>query len=126
MKELWTNLEASMKDDATIVIEKEGHYEWDADGNESIVRVDVTIENSFDLYAAVANSMVDHMCLMFDEGGDYGEYWFVALCKGDEHGYCIRPSDVKDLNDDGEVCIYPLGHEWDADVKEALDKFLNE
>lgn len=126
--ELWTNLLVSMQDDASIIIEKDGTYEHDADGNEYVSRVDVTIESSSDLYAAMANSMIDHIGEMYDDGTslDYGEYWFVALCHGVEHGYCIGPSDVNDINDDGEVHIYPLGKDWDDDLMEALDRIYNE
>lgn len=127
MDEVWTHLEVEMNPDATISVGKYSWYDYDSDGNGLIARETVAVESTFDLYAAVMNSMLT--CFdMFDDPGcyDYGEYWFVAADGGEFCGYCIRQDDVEDINADGEVILYPLGIEWANDIDKAVDRCLGE
>lgn len=120
MYEVWTDLMSEMHEDGTITIEKDAHYEWDDDGNEFIVRKDVDVKSTWDLFASVANSMIDYLGDMFEDGTslDYGEFWFIAYCNGVTKGYCINNADLETLNEEGVVTINPLTG-WDAEIAEA-------
>lgn len=98
-------------------------YRIDDDGN-LVVTVDEKMPQPYepsDIYIGVYNSLEFTLCDE-DLAAGYEEYFIADYCH--ERGYLITQRDVDCLNENGEVSISPLGHDWDEGIKELIDNYL--
>jgi len=76
-----------------------------------------------DIYIGAYNSCLDFTWCENNGAAGYENYLIANLVT--ELGYLITPNDANVLTINGKVTIAPLGHEWDDDIDELIDNYLN-